>query len=92
MQRPKKLQVPLTRIYNLTHRQLAIKLDPKSLKFSGQLILSFELQPTVEEWLASLEEYHKVAIEIKLNAKHIQVTDMCELNGIERIKRFAFNE
>ncbi len=48
----------------------------------------------VEEWLQQLveNEVHKVAMDMKFLAKHIQVMAMWELNGDERVKKIVFNE
>jgi len=69
-----------------------MKLDPNTLKFQAQLILTFELDSQISTWLSTLTDCHKVAIEIKFNAKHIQVTNIFELNGTEKIRKFTFNE
>ena len=33
-----------------------------------------------------------MSVDMKFKAKHIQVQNMYELNGEERIKKFVFNE
>ena len=68
-----------------------MKLDPVKLTYTAQLILRLQVNSNIEEWLQSLADYGKVSVEVKFLAKQLRVTNICELDGIERTKTFVFN-
>ena len=92
MARPMKEKVPLTHIYNISHRKISLKLDTNLLTYKAQLIINLELKPDVDQWLNTLQNFNKVSVELKLNVKQAQVTSIWELNGKERGKKFKFDE
>lgn len=81
-------------IYQISHKRLNFKLNPTSPGFLAQLIISLELQPNIERWLETLKQQNvaKLSVELKLNVKQVTVTNICELKGVERSKRFKFDE